>query len=376
VWTEVSLENIRHNFREIRKITGDRIIMAVVKADGYGHGAVEVARALERECAGSFAPALRFAVATADEAEELISAGISTPVMSLGYTSPEDIGRLFSLGIIQAVYDLDTARIISEYGKAHGKRLKIHIKIDTGMSRLGFTAAENMERALDCVRRITALPCIETEGIFTHFATSEAEGDPFPAEQCGVFDELYKRLGEEGIHIPIRHASNSGGILNVPSAHYELVRPGLMLYGIFPGGGPAAGAELRPAMQLKARVAQVHDYINPVTVSYGRTFSSHAPIRTATVTIGYADGLHRALSNKMELIINGRRVKQIGNICMDMLVCDITGLDGVKPGDAVTVFGRDGGCEITCGEVAALAGTIPYEILCAPSRRVKRTVGS
>jgi len=364
-WVDISLENIVRNYREIRRLVGDdRMIMAVVKADAYGHGAAIVSKVLEK------AGADRFAVATLQEAVDLRSAGISSPIMILGGSSPEQTGDLIKHEIIQTVYDLDIAKEFSQAARKYGGRLKVHVKIDTGMSRLGFEPCKDEELLKVC--EVCSLEGLDVEGIFTHFATSEIPDDPFHEEQIGRFLQFSESLERRGFHIPIRHAANSGAIINIKDSYFNLVRPGLALYGLYPGPGLEDKIDLRPAMQLRAQIAQVHSYNEPVTVSYGRKFASSRPIKTATVTIGYADGLFRTLSGKMDMLVKGKRVPQIGNICMDMSIIDVTEVPDVREGDTVTLFGTDNGVTIPVEELAENAGTISYEIVCALSGRVGR----
>ena len=374
VWAEISLKNIRHNFNEIQRVAGDSQIMAVVKANAYGHGVEKIAPLLESLGAD------RFAVATIDEACELRSIRITRPIMVLGRTEPEDFGLLFEHNVIQTVFDLTTAELLSESAENCGKTLKIHIKVDTGMSRLGFLS-ENADVA-DEIEKITQLPGLEAEGIFTHFATSEALGDEFLAEQIARFTRVLDELECRNIRFPIIHAANSGAILNLPKAvaRFNMVRPGIILFGVYPGNGLEDKIGLHPVMRLCAKLVQVQEHSAPISVSYGRTFKSEKAMRTGTVSIGYADGLHRSLSNKLEVLIRGKRARQIGNICMDMMVVDLTDIPEATAGDTVTIFGK-APCEgcykdekfISVCEVAEKEGTIPYEILCAQGARLSRT---
>jgi alanine racemase len=290
--------------------------------------------------------------------------------MILGGSSPDQTGDLIKHEIIQTVYDLDIAKEFSQAALNYGSRLKVHVKIDTGMSRRGFEPCSDED--LNKVCEVCSLKGLEVEGIFTHFATSEVPGDPFHEEQISRFLRFSESLESRGYHIPIRHAANSGAIINIKDSYFNLVRPGLALFGLYPGPGLEDKIDLRPAMQLRAQIAQVHSYNKPVTVSYGRKFASGKPIKTATVTIGYADGLFRTLSGKMDMLVKGIRVPQIGNICMDMSIIDVTQVPDVREGDTVTLFGTDNGVTIPVEELAEHAGTISYEIVCALSGRVGR----
>ena len=362
-WVDISLDNIEHNFKLIRERAGSAQVMAVVKANAYGHGAVEVARLLE-SCGAD-----RFAVATAEEAKELRDGGITHPVMILGWSEPEWAAELASLDVIQTVGSLEYAEILDRALKGLGKKLTVHFGVDTGMSRLGFeTGPSDMERSVSEIAAAVQLENLRAEGIFTHFATSEIPGETFQREQLERFETMLSLLELGGVELPVVHMSNSGAIFNIPSARFDLVRPGIVLYGVSPDAEVLPTNELRPAMTLKARIVQIHDYSDPVTVSYGRKFRSEGAIRTGTVSVGYADGLHRVLSGKIDMLVHGKRVPQIGNICMDMCMIDLTGVPEAKVGDEVTIFGEG----LPVEEAAAAAGTIPYEIMCAPSARVKR----
>ena len=366
-YLEISLDNIEHNFRLIRERAGSAAVMAVVKADAYGHGAAEVARVLE-DCGAD-----RFAVATADEAAELRAAGITRPVMVLGVSDSARAPELAELQVIQTVGSLEYAETLDSALSGGGKKLLIHFAADTGMSRLGFeTGAASAVRSADEIARAARLPHLEAEGIFTHFATSEIPGEPFQREQLERFTHLLGLLRERGVALRTVHISNSGAIFNIPGARFDMVRPGIVLYGVSPDGEVLPCEGLRPAMSLRTRIVQIHEYTEPVSVSYGRRFRSEGPIRTGTVAIGYADGLHRALSGKIDMLVCGKRARQIGNICMDMSMIDLTDIPEARVGDAVTVFGSDGDASIPIEEVAAAAGTIPYEIMCAPSPRVAK----
>ncbi len=365
IWADVSLGNIRHNYNEIRGLVGSNtLIMAVVKANGYGHGAVQVSKAMIKMGVD------RFAVATINEAVKLRQAGITGPIMVLGGTSPELTELLISNNIIQAVFCLDVAKGFSQQAKLLGKVLKVHIKVDTGMSRLGFIS--NNPEEIKNAREVCHLEGLEVEGIFTHFTTSEEPDDPFYREQILSFNDFVVRLEDYGIKIPIKHTANSGAIINHPESYMDMVRPGIAMFGLYPGPGLEDKIALKPVMKLCATVAQIHDFEEAVSVSYNRTFTSQKPIRTATVTVGYADGLPRILSGKIDMLVHGKRAPQIGNICMDMCVIDITGIENVKVGDVVTIFGSDGENSIDVTELAQKAMTIPYEVICGLADRVER----
>lgn len=364
-WVDVSLQSILHNYREIRRLVGEtRQIMAVVKADAYGHGAKRVAETLERagiDC---------FGVATLQEGIDLREHGIHRPILVLGGTSPDQTALLLKHRITQTVFDLNVAQAFSNQAVRLGGTLKIHLKIDTGMSRLGFTSGKPGE--LEKAAAVCALKNLEPEGIFTHLTSSEVPEDKFCLQQIDRFTAFVEALEQRGLKIPIKHTANSGGVINYPESYFNLVRTGLALYGLYPGPGLREKISLQPAMQLRATVAQIHSYDESVAVSYNRRFQSSGPIRTATITIGYADGLSRVLSGKMQMLLRGKRVPQVGMICMDMAVIDISGVPDAQVGDVVTLFGGDNGAFIPVEELSDLAGTVSYEVICALSGRVGR----
>ena len=354
-WTEIDLSNLEHNYRALRAMLpqGCRFL-GVVKADAYGHGAVQVARRLET------LGAEYLAVACLDEALELRQAGITTPILILGYTPTDRAEALLDNGITQTVYDVEMARALSNAAAAAGKTLKIHVKADTGMSRLGWLCGgENLSAAVETMAQVCALPGLEAEGIYTHFANADGDED-YTMLQFARFLDLLEALKERGITFAIRHCAASAAALKFPCTHLDMVRPGIALYGHYPDPSCEGldGPGLRPVMTLKTRVA---------SVSYGCTHVLDRETKLAALTIGYADGLPRLCSDKLEVLIGGQRAPIVGRICMDMCMADVTGLD-VAPGDEVEVFGE----HLPIEDVAALAGTIQYELLCAVSPRVHR----
>ena len=361
-WAEVSLGAIEHNYRAMaEKLPAGCRLLGVVKANAYGHGAVEVSRLLERlGCA-------YLAVACLEEARELRSAGIGLPILILGYTPEEYAPELAELSITQAVGSFSMAEGLSRALEGTDKTLKIHLKLETGMGRTGFRAME-WESVTDALRALE-LPHLEAEGIFTHFAVSDGEETvrDFTLVQFERFQNACAALEEQaGLKFAIRHCANSGAMHAFPETYLDMVRPGVSLYGMYPGP-VRENIALIPAMTLKTRVACVEKHYPGDTVSYGRTFTVEKPMEIAVLPIGYADGLHRVLSGKLEVRINGHTVPQIGRICMDMCMADVTGL-GVKPGDVAEIFGRN----MPIDAVAEKAGTIHYEMTCAVSPRVPR----
>ncbi len=361
-WAEISLGAIEHNYRAMReKLAAGTKYMGIVKANAYGHGAVRVSRLLED------AGCDYLAVACLDEAAELRRAGIKLPILILGYTPPVYAGVLAENDVTQAVGSLEMAQALSNALAGTGLTLKVHFKLETGMGRTGFRAYG--EDSLSDAAKAVKLPNLEPEGVFTHFCVSDGE----PGERDFTWEQLKRfKAGFEAVEaiagkrFEIHHCTNSGAMIAFPETYMDMVRPGVALYGMYPG--PDRGElDLIPAMTLKSRVACLEKHAAGDTISYGRTFTVEKPSTIAVLPIGYADGLHRVLSNQLTVDLDGRRVRQVGRICMDMCMLDVTGMD-VKSGDVAEIFGR----RINCGEVAALAGTIHYELLCAVSPRVPR----
>ncbi len=369
VWADISSEAIISNYQTIKKLAAPAELIPVVKSNAYGHGAVCVVPLLELE------GARRFAVATPEEALELRRAGVRSDILVLGWVSPTDAGEMLEHNVTLTAVSAAHASSLAYAVRGLGRRLKIHLAVDTGMSRLGFvTEQERIERSVEEIETAASSEGLYAEGIFTHFATSELPDDPFVPEQISRFRAVLDALAARGVNFEVVHSSNSGAILNVPDARFNAVRPGIILYGIYPDGRTGRGGELLPVMSLRSRLVQIHEYENPVTVSYGRHFRTSGFSRIGTVSIGYADGLHRALSGRMDMLVRGRRAPQIGSICMDMCMIDLSNVPQAREGDVVTVFGADGDEFTGVSELAGLAGTIPYELTCALSRRVRLRV--
>ena len=355
-WAEVRLDRIEANFKALEAhLPGGARCLGVVKADSYGHGDVEVARRLEE------LGCVHLAVACLDEGAKLRAAGITAPILLLGPTPVRWADTLAELDLTQALGGLEEARA---YSAALTRPLKVHYKIDTGMSRTGFP----WEKPADLAAAMT-LPNLVPAGTFTHFAVSDVRGgEDFTEEQHRRFVACYSDAEQQsGVTLPLHHCCNSGATLTRPDLAHELTRPGLALYGLYPGED-TGGVPLLPAMQLKTRVAAITEHRPGDTVGYGRTFTVTRPTRLAVLPIGYADGLHRALSNKLRVLVRGQLAPQVGRICMDLCMVDVTDLPDVRVGDEVTVFGDGRPIE----ELAELAGTITYELTCAVSPRVPR----
>ncbi len=359
-WAEIDFSALRHNYHEIRKSLPENCkFMGVVKADAYKHGAVKIAKELEK------LGAEYLAVACIDEAVELRENGINAPLMILGTTPPRYAETLVNYNITQTVCSLKMANELSE--KLGDKKLKVHYKIDSGMGRLGFshlTATDEITEALKLKNLIA-------EGIYSHFAVSDELDSDFTNEQYEIFrSKILEIEGKSGHKFEICHCANSGAVLNYPHTALDMVRPGLLLYGHCPTEGECR-LDIKPVMQFRARISAIHEHSVGDTISYGRRFTVTRPMRVAVLSVGYADGLHRSLSGKTEFLIKGKRAKQIGSICMDMCMADVTDID-CDEFDAATIFGTDGDETITTTELANHAGTISYELLCALSLRVPR----
>ena len=371
-WAEIDLDALSHNFQTVRAAANPQTeICCVVKADGYGHGAVRMANELEMQGAGWFA------VSNLEEALQLRQGGISRPVLVLGFTPAEEAAVLAREDISQCVYSGEYAQELSQYAQGAGVRVKIHAKIDTGMGRLGFTFQDinRDEAAIGAVKTACTLPGLLPEGIFTHFAVSDEgrAGDSFTMRQFGCFKEMTEALGREGLRFSVRHCANSAAVFDYPLSHMDMVRAGVVLYGLMPSQSLRSAPNLRPVLSLRSVVSHVKTILPGATLSYGRTFTAQQEMRVATVPVGYADGYSRRLEQGgAQVLIQGRRCPVLGRICMDQLMADVSALGEVPTGERVTLIGRDGAEEITAAELASWEGTINYEVVCALSKRVPR----
>ncbi|MBD5133861.1 MAG: alanine racemase [Clostridiales bacterium] len=363
-WAEISLGNLEHNYRDLRACAPDSKFLGTVKANAYGHGALPVARRLV-ELGADY-----LAVACLDEAAALRQAGIAAPILILGYTPPGLANQVVELGVTQAVFTPELAKALSDAAGGLGKRAKIHLKADTGMSRLGVLAHEP-EAAARELAALCALPHLESEGIFTHFA--DADGDEeYTMLQFTRFLDVLEELEEKyGRTFEIRHCAASAAVLNYPCTHMDMVRPGIALYGHYPDPSCEGldGPGLKPVMSLYSRVAAVRDFPGGTPVSYGCTASFGGfGGRAAVLPIGYADGLHRMLSNETGVWLDGACRQIMGRVCMDMCMVGLPESSPVKPGDVAEVFGP----HLPIERHAKTAGTISYELLCAVAPRVPR----
>lgn len=363
-WAEIDLDALAHNYHQARKLVGPSVkYLGVVKADAYGHGAVQVSRKLEQLGADYLA------VSSLDEARELRNAGIQMPLLILGHTPPEMVPELLRYDITQTVSALAKAEEYDAAADAAGGTLKVHIKVDTGMSRLGFLVrGRHFDGGIAAIASACKLPHLEAEGIFTHFAVADGDDEAdevYTREQFGVFRRVLAALEEQGVYFAIRHCANSGALARYPEMYLDMVRPGIALYGV---GVDRERLGLRPVMTLKSTVSTIKVFDPKTEISYGRTFQTEEKTRVGVLPIGYADGLFRGLSGRMSVLTADGAAPILGRICMDMTMIDLTNKPGVHVGDAVELFGQ----EQTADRLAEILGTISYELICAVSKRVPR----
>ena len=361
-WVEVDLDNFTHNWNELRRLVGPSIqILQVVKADAYGHGAIEISNMALKNGASWLG------VANADEGVQLRVSGITAPILILSPSMESEISEIIKYRLIPSVSDVHFARILQHKYMEAGISGPIHIEIDTGMGRGGTMYKE----ALRAIHEIALCPNLILEGIFTHLSSGEQIND-YSREQGRLFLDLLKKLRREGLTFPIRHMANSGGILNYPAFHFDLVRPGLMTYGIYPSRDTQDRAHLEPVMSFKTRVALVKKFPRGYSIGYGRSFVTNKPTLIATIPVGYGDGYGVILSNRGEALIRGTRAPIIGRISMDMCTIDVSHIPDCQVGDVVTLMGKDGLEEITANDIAARFNTISYEILWLVGKRAPR----
>ena len=363
-WAEIDLDALAHNYRQARKRTGPNVkYLGVVKADAYGHGALQVAKKLE-ELGTDY-----LAVSSLDEARELRHGGVNAPILILGHTPPEMVPQLIAYGITQAVSAKAKAEEYSAAAAACGGTLKVHIKVDTGMSRLGFLVRDgHFDGGVEAIAASCALPHLEAEGIFTHFSVSDADDAPsedYTRRQFAVFQHVISALEARGRTFAIRHCANSGALARYPEMYLDMVRPGIALYGV---GDDAERLGLRPVMSLKSSISTIKVFDPDTDISYGRTFHTTEKTRVGVLPIGYADGFFRGLSNRAAVMTAHGPAPIRGRICMDMTMVDLTDKPDVHVGDAVELFGT----RQRVDELADILGTIPYELTCAVSKRVPR----
>lgn len=360
-YAEIDLGAITHNIGEIKKIVpGATRFMAVVKADGYGHGAAQVSKAAVA------AGADYLSVASLREAMELRGAGIDSPILILSESLPNCANEILDAGLSQTVYTLRLADALSKAAQKLKKRAKVHLKVDTGMGRIGASPSE----AENLLEKIHSMPGIEVEGVFTHFAKADDMTDSYTAHQLSVFKDVTRKFEEKGRFIPLKHAANSAATLYHPDSHLDMVRIGLAMYGLYPNGGRPT-VKLLSALSFKTTVTYVKRVPAGTYLSYGSTYRTERETTIATLPVGYADGYSRALSNKASVLIRGKRFPVAGRVCMDMTLVDV-GDERVEIGDEVGLIGAQGTEKISAGEIAAIQGTITYEVVCGIGKRVPR----
>ena len=367
-WADVSLDNLSHNYKVLREnVPGDCRFLGVVKADAYGHGAVPISHHLQ-ELGADF-----LAVSNLEEAVQLRRAEVTLPVLLLGYTPPAYARDLADLEIRQEIHSLAYARELNDRLRGSGARVKVHLKLDTGMSRLGFFA--DAPETVDELLAVCALPHLEVEGIFTHFSVADSlapEDAAFTRRQYAAFRQAVSALEAAGKRPEICHCCNSGATILYPEYAMDMVRPGVATYGIAPSAELAGRMDLRPLMSLRSTISQIRTFPAGTAVGYGRAYVTPGERRLAVVCIGYADGLSRLFSGRLSFLIRGREAPVVGNICMDMCMVDVTGVPEATVGDPVTVFGRDGEQFIPVERLSDTLGTISYDILCGINKRIPR----
>ena len=376
VWAEIDLKAIAHNVAELRRITQPQSrLMAVVKANGYGHGAIEVAQCALKN------GAVALGVARIEEGIQIREAGIQAPVLIFGYTLPQQAADLLEYNLNPCVYTAASAHKLASTAASRGKNIMAHLKVDTGMGRLGQLpqnfkdgnpTAINAD-ALEETLTIAGLDGLELEGICTHFATADSFDKSYAEKQLDLFKNYLKRLHQAGFNPPVRHAANSAALIDMPQSHFDMVRPGIAIYGLYPSAEVQKNrVSLKPAMALKARIIHLKKVPAGFKVSYGSTYETRKPTTIATVPVGYADGLSRLLSSRGQMLAHGQRVPIIGRVCMDLTMLDVSSIENVQVGDEVVIFGQQGNETLTVDEMAALLNTINYEVVTSITARVPR----
>ena len=363
-WCEIDLSAMLHNFMAARRHLPDKVLLAaVIKANAYGHGAVEAAKLLEGK-------ADRFAVAMTDEAVELRKAGIETPIFLLAPTPESDFEAIARYDIEAAVPSFEYGQALCAYGAAHGKDIPYHVALDTGMGRIGFACKKE---SLDEIEALSKLPGGKLLGVFSHYAKADSADKSYAIEQTKRYKAFTEAMERRGIHIPLKHLDNSAGLIEMPDK-FDMVREGIILYGLKPSNEVDLSliGGVRGVMALRSHISFLKTVSAPTPVSYGCTYVAQPGTRVATVCAGYADGVNRLLSNRGQVLVRGQRCPIIGRVCMDQFMIDVTGVPEAQVGDTVTIFGRDGDEEITADDVADLVGTIGYEVTCLVTPRVPR----
>lgn len=362
-YCQINLDNIYENIVNMKNNTSEGTgMVAVIKTDGYGHGAVPIAKKIDDIVDA-------YAVATIDEGINLRRHGIDKPIYILGFTYEMRAKEAVDYDIRMAVFKYETAVCADKAAKELGKKAKIHIKLDTGMSRIGF---KDNEASVEEILKINQLENVEIEGIFTHFACADEVDKTMTFNQIERFKKFINMLKEKGVNIPIKHCSNSAGIIDVREANFNETRIGISLYGLYPSEEVnKSNVILKPALELKSHIIFIKNIDKGTTVSYGATFKADKEMRIATIPIGYGDGYPRNLSNKGYVLINGSKAKILGRVCMDQMMVDVTDIEA-EEGDMVTLIGRDGDAFISAEEISKLAGTFNYELVCDLGKRIPR----
>jgi alanine racemase len=366
VCAEINLDAVAYNFNSMKEnLSPDTKMIAVVKTDAYGHGAIPIARMVQE-----YDYIWGFAAATIEEAVMLRKEGITKPILILGFVFPDAYEEVVKYDIRPAVFKLRMAEQLSEEAVRQGKTVHMHIKLDTGMSRIGL---KDNEQSADIVEAISHLPGVELEGLFTHFAKADETDKTSAMGQLARYHAFAKLLEERGIHIPLHHCSNSAGIFDLPEANLDLVRPGVSIYGMYPSDEVnKLAVPISPVMSLKSHVVYVKEIDAGTPVSYGSTFVAEHPMKVATVPVGYGDGYPRSLSNKGWVLIRGQQAPILGRVCMDQFMVDVTHIPEIREGDMVTLIGSDGGREITMEDLGNLSGRFNYELSCDLGKRIPR----
>ncbi len=371
-WAQIDLNALEHNFINIKnKISEKTKILCVLKADAYGHGAEFLVKEYERLGADWYG------TSNLDEAIQLRKSGAKKPILIFGYTPTNKAELLYKYDISQALFSYEYAQKLCEECKNKKIKIKVHVKIDTGMSRIGFfcQSPDGREKSVKEISLIKEnMPELELEGIFTHFSVADdvTNNKDYTLKQFENFKTTINNLEKEGVEIPLKHCCNSGGIISFPEMHMDMVRAGVILYGLYPSEELRNKIDLKPIMQLKTVVSQVKTIPENISISYGRNFISQKEMKIASVAIGYADGYSLRFSNNAEMLVCGKRVPVVGRVCMDQLMLDITGVDDIREGSVVTVFGEDGENTISVDELARRIETINYEMVCLIGKRVPR----
>ncbi len=361
-YAEISLAAVGHNIRKIKERVSPARVMAVVKADGYGHGAVATAKAALANGADSLA------VALIDEAIQLRQAGLTAPVLVLGGFFDSDAEVFGAYELEATILDFRRARALSELGERDGKRIRVHLKVDTGMGRLGV----DWLQARTLAGQLVELPGLQLAGLFTHLATADLADKSFARTQLGRFQDVIVELDRMQIAIPLKHAANSGAVLDLPESYFDLVRVGVSMYGYYPSRETSESLPLMPAMTLKSKIMATKKIAKGGYISYGLTYQAPGEMRIAIVPVGYGDGYNRKLSNNAEVLIHGRRCPVIGRVCMDQIMVGLSDDISAEVGDDVVLMGKQGDAEISIYEICDKLDTIPYEVTCWASKRVPR----